>query len=150
MNIKHLLLTVAVLLLSLPAFAGPKKSDFPLTVGLYNEVLGNLDDKTYHCSYAGPNSRYDNNIACPQYSNVEIHHYAVGMVNGQKHTYRIELPHGENLPALALHPDPNQPQPPVNNVYSARLDGKKLSILASRNGKPVVVKAQILSESSDH
>lgn len=147
MTIKHVLLTAAVLLLSLPAFAGPKKADFPLTVGLYKEVLGDLDDKTYRCFYAGPNSAYDNNIACPQYSNVDVHEYAVGMVNGQKHTYRIEFQHGESLPELALHPDPHQPQPPINNMFPARLDGKHaLQILASRNGKLVTVKARIISE----
>ena len=148
MNIKRVLLAAVVLLpLSIPAFAGPKKADFPLTVGLYKDVLGNPDDKSYHCFYAGPNSRYDNNIACPQYSNVDVHEYAVGMVNGQKHTYRIEFQHGENLPELALHPDPNQPQPPINNMFPARLVGKHaLQILASRNGKPVTVKALIISE----
>ena len=148
MSTKRLLLLIAVtLLLSVPVLAGPKKSDFPLTVGLYSEVLGDPDSRSYHCFYAGPNSGYDNNIACPEYPNTEVHRYAVGTVNGQKHTYRIELPHGDNLPSLPLHPDVSQPLPPINNVFPARLDGKKgLQILASRGGKLVTVKAVIVYE----
>ena len=148
MNTKRLLLLSAVVwLLSMPAFAAPKKADFPLSLGLYSEVLGHPDDKTYHCFYAGPNSGYDHNIACPEFSNTEVHLYAVGLVNGQKHLYRIELTHGENLPSLPLHPDVSQPLPPINNVFPARLDGKKgLQILASRGGKLVTVKAVIVYE----
>jgi len=147
-NTKRLLLLAAVvLLLSVPVFAGPKKADFPLSLGLYSEVLGDPDDKTYHCFYAGPNSRYENNIACPYYANGEVHLYAVGLVNGQKHTYRIELPHHESLPSLPLHPDASEPLPPINNVFPARLEGKKgLQILASRGGKLTTVKAVIVYE----
>jgi hypothetical protein len=145
-NIKSLSTVVAVLLLSIPAFAGPKKADFPLTVGLYSEVLGDVSSESTHCFYSHyavePNGSH---IGCYNSSDADVHLYAVGLVNGERHTYRIQLPQGENLPTLLLHPDANQPQPPVNNVFPARLDGpKKLQILASRNGKLVVVKALIL------
>ena len=148
MNIKHLLLAVMVLFLSVPAFAGPKKSDFPLTMGLYSEVLGDMSSHSTHCFY----SQYavepsGSHVGCYNSPNAEVHLYATVLVNGQKHTYRIQLPHGESLPSLPLHPDVSQPLPPINNVFPARLVGTKtLQILVSHNGKPSAVKAVILSE----
>lgn len=141
---------MAVLLWSVPVVAGPKKADFPLTVKLYKEYLGDVSQQNldcFHSRYAtDPNGSH---IGCYESSNVDVKKYAVVFVNGQKHTYQIQIPSGEQLPMVLVNREPNQPQQPIDNQFPARMDGNKLTILASRAGKSVKVKALIIAESSE-
>lgn len=135
---KILSATLMLLMMAATTLPGPK----PVTLSLYTDILGNPDDTTYHCFYAHAQSVYDHDIACAESASVHYMRYAIGTVNGQKHTYVIRFD-SESLPSLLLHPAAGQPQPPVNNVYSARLSSKRIQFLTQKNGKMVKVTAAI-------